>query len=96
MGCDPQGHGWLTNLHGRNETGLEQPVPPQVCEPLTIAHIRLATGHRFDMARVDEHDLEESFEQVEDRLPIHARTRTEIATACSYIPIVIDKFTARS
>ncbi len=45
----------------------------QVGNPLGVTHIRLASGNRFDMLRIDHQQFKVAFEQVEDRFPIHPR-----------------------
>ena len=46
----------------------------QVREPGTIARIGLVAGDGFDMAGVHEDHFHQAFENVEDGLPVHART----------------------
>ena len=46
----------------------------EVAEPLAIRHVTLASGDMFDVARIDEDDLQApGFEDIEDRDPVHAR-----------------------
>ena len=45
----------------------------QVRDPFCILHIGLTPGHLFDVLRVRHHNLQGSFEDGVDRLPIHPR-----------------------
>jgi hypothetical protein len=64
----------LADVERRDEAGLEQPVAQEVCEPGAVAHVRLPAGDGFDVSGVDEDDRERAFEDVEDGLPVDART----------------------
>ena len=74
----------------RNETRANQAMRQEIGQPLAVAHIGLPPRHGLDVMRVGEHDGQIAFEQIEDRLPVHAgrlhrdvRTRrARSATSC--------------
>jgi hypothetical protein len=58
-------------------------VAQQVCDPLGVFDIGLATRHSLDVARIGDGQLEVTFENVIDRLPIDAgRFHSHSRTAC--------------
>jgi len=56
-----------------NEPSFEHPYAQQSRDPLAVGHIGLATGQIPDMARIDQDDVEASFQDVMDRAPINTR-----------------------
>jgi hypothetical protein len=59
---------------GGSKTAAEQPDDVEVAQPLTIEHVAFARGHVFEMARVDQQDLEAAgLQQFIDGDPVHAR-----------------------
>jgi hypothetical protein len=47
-------------------------MPEEIGKPFAILHIRLATGKRFDMLRVNQQERAPFFENVVDGMPKHA------------------------
>jgi hypothetical protein len=58
---------------GRHEAALQQAGLGQLTQPLRVADVRLAARYLLDVAGVDQQQLEVVFEDVPDRLPVHAR-----------------------
>ena len=57
---------------GGAEAPAQQAHAVQLAQPLTILDVALAAGHVFDVAGVDEEDLQApGFEDVEERDPVH-------------------------
>lgn len=52
-----------------NEAGLQQPVLQELCNPLTVADVALASRHLLQMPRVHQQHRVTAFQDVEDRLP---------------------------
>ena len=48
------------------------PWAQQVGQPFAVSHVGLAPRHCFYVTRIDQHDFENAFQDVEHRLPIHA------------------------
>ena len=61
----------LAHTGWRHKTTAQQSMRQQLRDPLGVAHIGLATRHRFQMLRVDHHQLHLPFQYVIDRLPVH-------------------------
>jgi hypothetical protein len=55
-----------------NEAGLEQATLQELGDPFAVLDVGLATGHLLDVLGIDQQQLELSFQDVEDRLPVHA------------------------
>jgi hypothetical protein len=67
---------------------LQQAVAQQVCDPLGIFDIGLATRHGLDVTRIGDDQLEVTFEDVVDRLPVDAgRFHGHGSTICRCQPI---------
>src|SRR5215467_11079402 len=62
----------LPQFRRRDVTRLQQAVAQQVCDPLGIFDIGLATRHSLDVTRIGDDQLEVTFEDVVDRLPVNA------------------------
>src|SRR5262249_3429182 len=62
----------FSQFRRRDITWLQQSVAQQVCDPFGIFDIGLATGDSLDVARVGDDQLEVTFENVVDRLPVDA------------------------
>ena len=57
----------------RDETALQQAMLHEGGQPLGILQVRLAPWHALDRLGVDQENLETPFQDVVDRLPVHAR-----------------------
>jgi hypothetical protein len=49
-------------------------VTQQIGQPFALLDIRLASGHRFDVLRIDQDDRAPILHEVEHRPPEHTRT----------------------
>jgi hypothetical protein len=62
-----------THRRRRPERGVEQTDRVQVLQPLAVLHVGLAAWHIFDVASVDQADLQPPrLQHLEQRHPIHA------------------------
>src|SRR5262245_46445990 len=64
----------VANLDGRDEAAPEQTMLQEFGDPAAILYVRLAPGHLFHVGRIDEQDGKVPFEQIENGLPVYART----------------------
>ena len=62
----------FTDRGRRDEAGGEQAVLEQLGDPLGILDVGLAAGDGLESLGVDQHDRHATFQDVEDRLPVHA------------------------
>ncbi len=62
-----------TTLPRWNDTRLHPALPSQIRPPCAVAPVRLAPGHRLEMARGDHEDGAQAREKVAHRLPLHPR-----------------------
>jgi hypothetical protein len=75
-------------VQGRDKTGSQQSVPQQICQPFAILNISLSSGHRFDVAGIDEDQFRTSFKDIENRFPINASAfYSNMSTAFNREPI---------
>ena len=56
----------------RDEARPDQAIRQQVRNPGRIIYVALAARHPLDVRRIRQHQLEAAFENVPDRLPVHA------------------------
>src|SRR5215468_4942491 len=78
----------LPQFRRRDVTRLQQAVAQQVCDPLGIFDIGLATRHSLDVTRIGDDQIEVTFEDVVDRLPVNAsRFHRYGRTICRCQPI---------
>src|SRR5215471_3246040 len=78
----------LPQLRRRDVTRLQQAVAQQVCDPLGIFDIGLASRHGLDVTRIGDDQLEVTFEDVVDRLPVNAsRFHRDGSTICRRQPV---------
>src|SRR6188474_1097424 len=60
------------DLGGRPKTASKQPYGVQLLKPLAVSDVALSAGYVFDVACVDEHDLQtSSFQDLVKRDPIN-------------------------
>jgi hypothetical protein len=64
----------LSLLSPRNVASPQEPVPQTLGDPGRILHVALAPGHHLQVLRVDHDQLEATFQEVVDRLPVRPRT----------------------
>jgi hypothetical protein len=61
-------------MQRRDETSLQQSVPQQIGKPFAVLYVSLSSGHRFDVAGIDQNHFETSFKDVEYRFPVNTST----------------------
>ena len=74
LGPLPRQVAQLADRRRRDEAGREQAVLEQLGDPLGVLDVGLAAGDLLDVLGVDQDHLEAALQEVEDRLPVDARS----------------------